>query len=151
LPGKRTSAFLKIINGSAAHDPGRRVVDVPVRGKPKWPECADPPNEQERAWFAYLARLLPTEFGESDSVLIAHCARVSAQLEKVEKILRERGSLIHGTHGVPVVGAHHRVARNLREEQRSCLSKLGLNPQDRLALSRRSENKAIGKAWKDFE
>jgi len=135
--GARTSTVLKLLNGSAAHDPKKLRDDSRVQ--PKDPRPLLPPWEkldpQEREIFDFLCRefLLPLVHGRPDGMLIASLARTIIMRDKAYAKLKEFGPLMkHPKSGKPGLQPYFQAYKTHDEAVRRMMFELGFSPIGRL-------------------
>lgn len=133
MPARRTATVLKILNGSAAHNPSYVRDDLPVKGKLTEPPPFITLNEDERRTFDWLVKegAVPRVHGAIDSLTVAHAARISVRLERCLAKVTEYGEVMKVKQTLRVQPYAYQ-ARVLTDQLRSLLGDSGMTLAGRL-------------------
>jgi P27 family predicted phage terminase small subunit len=132
----RKATVLKILNGSAAHNPSRQRNDAAVRtpGKPEiltWMDL----NDDERRVFQFLMDngMLPAIHTKVDSMQICALCRTIVQRDAAAAKVQQFGQVMkHPQSGKPITQPYFQTWMQLNESVRRMMSELSLTPQGRM-------------------
>ena len=136
---QRKPLVLRLLNGSAAHNPSR--VRDETRVAPRDPKPALPPGAldavaqpvRERYRWLCAEFLLPLTHGRPDGLVILHLAETMIQCEVAAGKVAEHGQLMrHPKSGKPGLQPYFSAWMALNESVRKQMSELGFTPNSRL-------------------
>ena len=134
---RHSSTVLKLLNGSADHDPKNFRDDSAVAPKDKTPLL--PPWEHldsdEQAVFDFVCKefLLPLVHGRPDGMMIATLARAVVLRDKAFAKLKEFGPVMkHPKSGKPALQPYFQAYKVHDEAVRRMMFELGFSPIGRL-------------------
>ena len=135
--GARVSTVLKLLNGTAQHDPQKLRDDSKV--SPRDPVPKLPPWEKldadEQRVYDFLCKefLIPIVHGRPDGLLIATLARQIVLRDKAFAKLKEFGPVMkHPKSGKPSLQPYFQAAKVHDETVRRIMFELGFSPIGRL-------------------
>jgi len=141
----RSSAALKILSGTAAHDARNTRDDeavVPKRGKPERPAWAQfTPREQIMFDWIMNEYVIPGIYGKPDGALIVELAKVwAAYRDMMDECqngrMSERTTVINGVRTTRDVLSQEFIAScKLFEKWMKLMTTLGFTPMSRLKLA----------------
>jgi hypothetical protein len=139
MPAHRTSAVLKLLSGSAAHNPGRYRDESKV--SPRDPRPALPPGAldavpqavRDRYRWLIAEFCLPVAHGRPDGLAILTLAETMVERDKSAAKVAEHGQLMkHPRTGKPMVQPYFSALMQLNESVRRQMNELGFTPTSRL-------------------
>jgi hypothetical protein len=137
MPAHRTSAVLKILNGSASVNSARVRDDA--KATPTARLDGPPPHvrlsvKERRVFDWFVANgAMPAVHRSTDAALLCALARCSVALEVAHaKVLADGMVIRSSASGLPRINPHAYAERKLTDEMRGLLNELGMTPAGRL-------------------